>query len=527
MSHNTDIVFVVPALKPRVKEESMGTLILAKKAQLAGFNVAIARYWNAKYSPLNDYYEFRKEFIAYIMGLKPYVVSFYCRCEEYHICIDLSYQLKSIDPNLIISFGGPQAELVAKETIDSYSFINYVCCSEGENTIVPFLTFVLRSNSGLNIKDIPGLTYKNEYGVVTQNPFPEFLKDNYSRQFYYHDLIPPVVMKNSSCMPIDVGRGCPFSCTYCSTKTFWKRKYRLRNLDDIISEIEYVVREYSIHSFDFMHDLFTVNRKRIIDFCQKIADKHLRISWGCDSRIDTVDTEIIDRMVSSGLTSIFFGIETGSPIMQNKINKRLNLEKCDEIVKYCIAKGLKVTTSFIYGFPEETEYDIDLTLKMAIRFQNYGCNVLTNMCHIMNGTELYEKYGDTLFLSQDTSYNSSIIAFKELLPLISGHKQMFANFCDYPNHLRNEMAYFDIFRYTLNYVYSNNKILNDYLHNFDYASLSMYRLFFSVNQSYLENSLLASDGNVTNMRHNLKKLDTNVYSLLANNLVKTLKEKKI
>lgn len=145
----TDILFVVPAIRPRMKEESLGTLILAKKASLEGFNVRIARCWNVDDNPKTDYESFSANFVDYLLNQSPAIVSFYCRCEEYHICIDISRKIKAKSPSIYISFGGPQAELVAKDTLQRFNFVDFVCCSEGENTIIPFLNFLLRNDGSL------------------------------------------------------------------------------------------------------------------------------------------------------------------------------------------------------------------------------------------------------------------------------------------------------------------------------------------------------------------------------------------
>lgn len=274
MDNNTDMLFVVPAITKRVKEESIGTLILARKAQLAGYRVEIARYWNTDTNPKSDYSNFRDKFINFLISKHSKIISFYCRCEEYHICIDLSRRIKEINPGTIICFGGPQSELVAKETLKRFHYVDYVCCSEGENTIVPLMKFIIDKD---NKTEVNGLTYRDNFGEVVQNPFPEFLKDNYSRNYYYYDLIPEEVIQNCDSMPIDVGRGCPFACTYCSTKTFWKRKYRLRNIQDTVDEMEYVMNTYGINRFDFMHDLFTVNKNRIAEFCHEISQRRLKV----------------------------------------------------------------------------------------------------------------------------------------------------------------------------------------------------------------------------------------------------------
>lgn len=522
---NVDIVFVVPASKCRIKDESIGTLILAKKAIMAGFNVKIVRWWNSAYSPNCNYLEFRDDMVRIISSYNPQIVSFYCRCEEYHICIDLAKAIKDRYNQTIISFGGPQAELVACETIERFSFVDYVCCSEGENTIVPFLTYLLRNNGTISISTVDGLTYQNKDGIVVQNKFPNFLNDNYCRNYYYYDLIPQECFSDCESMPIDVGRGCPFSCTYCSTKTFWKRKFRLRNIKDTVDEMCYVAKVYGISTFDFMHDLFTVKKRRIIEFCSEVNRRGLNVSWGCDSRIDTIDFEMIDLMVSNGLYRIFFGIETGSERMQGLINKKLNLKKCDEIVRYCLGKGLEVTTSFIYGFPEETEEDLSQTMSMAVKFQNYGCTVLTNMCHIMNGTELFNIYKGHLTLNRKTAYNRCIPAFDQLYTLISANKDMFANFCDFHNPLREEMKFLDVFRYTLNYAKNNFKEKHLFLLGKQYASLNMYRIFCESNKDVFYKLIPPSDGNVSNIKHLLKH-DTpkEVYNLMIENLISSYKQ---
>lgn len=518
---NTDITFVVPAFKPKMKDESIGTLILAQKLLLNGYEVSIARYWDVDPSPYDDYGSFRSAFVAHIMGKRSKIVSFYCRCEEYHICIDLASFIKRLSPSTVIVFGGPQAELVAKETIRRFEFVDYVCCSEGENTITPLAHWIINENADLSYAHaIPGLTYRDIAGNVIQNQFPEFLPDNYVRPYFYYDLIPKSVWTSTKSVALDVGRGCPFSCTFCSTKTFWKRKYRLRDIRNILDEIDFLITKYSIKQFDFKHDLFTVNKKRIMQFCEGLKKLSTNIEWGCDSRIGVIDTEMIDIMVDAGLSNIFFGIESGSNEMQRIINKKLNLEEADKIVRYCLNKGIKVTTSFIYGFPEETAETVSETMKLSVRFQNYGANVLTNMCHITNGTELFEKYQDKLFFSENTSFNQCIIGLSQLRKLIMDNHHMFANFCDYPNPLRQELSFFDVFRYALNYAYKNMPSENSMLMAKDYASLSMYRIFCKANQTILGRIIPSADGNVTSTRKLLKH-DTSkeLYVQMIHNLI--------
>jgi len=524
MKDKYDVIFIVPAYKPRMKEESLGTLILTKKAMLAGFKAKILRYWEMDHSPREDYELFAKDIIRKVTSLDPTLVSFYCRCEEYHICIDLAKRIKAQCPQIKVAFGGPQAELVAKETLLRFKIIDYVCCSEGENTIIPFLNFVKNGCKEEEICFIEGLTYQTSDGDVKQNKFPALLNDNFARDFYYYDLVPEEVMKNSNIVQIDVGRGCPFSCTFCSTKTFWKQKFRLRQITNTLDEIEYVVKNYGIRRFDFQHDLFTANKKRVFEFCDQIKKRGLDIEWDCDSRIDTIDNDMINRMIECGLVQIFFGIETGSSRMQALINKRLNLNKCDDMVEYCLSKGLKVTTSFIYGFPEELEEDIDATLKMIVKYQNYGCLVLTNMCHIMNGTAMYERFRKELYISPEISFNANIPAFDNLFDTISNNIEIFANFCTFNGPYRDELKYVDAYRYTLNYARQNRVKANSLLQKYDYGSLAMYRMFCAANGELLKDKTLQSNGDTSGIIRLLKNnTSSKTYCQMINNLLSALR----
>ena len=102
MKENVDITFVVPAFKPKMKEESIGTLILAKNLLLNRYEISIARYWDVEPSPYEDYDSFRNAFVAHILSKHSKIVSFYCRCEEYHICIDLASRIKELSPSIKI-----------------------------------------------------------------------------------------------------------------------------------------------------------------------------------------------------------------------------------------------------------------------------------------------------------------------------------------------------------------------------------------------------------------------------------------
>lgn len=436
---STDIVFVTPSKKPDMRQESIGTLILAQKAYTYNFKVAIVRFWEASQT---NYNVFAEELCDRIFAHNPQIVSFYCRGNEYHILIDLAQRIKKIS-NITIVFGGPQAELVAEDTLNLFPCVDYICCGEGENTIVPLLHMILHNNKDDAKLTIPGLVYRNDNGTIRKNKLPDLLPDNYTHNDLYYNLVPENVIRNSRSVTIDVGRGCPFSCTFCSTKTFWKQKYRLRDLTDTIYEIEYVVNHYGNKLFSFSHDLFTVNKNRVLCFCDKLKESGISIKWTCSARIDCIDENLIEKMSAAGLVGIYYGIESGSERMQKKINKNLNIQRCKEIVKCSIHNKVTVTASFIYGFPGETFDDLNKTLELIHQLEIIGADVQLHHLSFEKGSKLYDDYNHKLSFSFREQHNE--FGVKELSDKISKYPELFSTFWNYSSTIRNEMKYLDIF----------------------------------------------------------------------------------
>lgn len=433
---SVDIVFVMPSMAPEMRQESIGTLILAKKAVNNHYKVAIVRFWEASNK---NYNMFADDICQRIFQHNPTIVSFYCRASEYHILLDIAQRIKNYSPQTTIVFGGPQAELAAEDTLNLFPCVDYICCGEGENTIVPLLKMILHKNVDITKQTIPGLVYRNSLLHVTKNILPDLLPDNYKRKYLYYDLIPENVIRSSKSVTIDVGRGCPFSCTFCSTKTFWKQKYRLRDIDDTIFEIEYVNKHNRNILFSFSHDLFTVNKKRVIEFCDKILALNKGIKWTCSARIDCIDKYLIEKMSSAGLVGIYYGIETGSERMQKKINKNLSIEQCIEMVRTTIKNNISVTASFIYGFPDENYDDLNKTLELIHILMQIGANVQLHCLTFEKGSKIFEEYKNDLTYS--TIEQQTVFGANELSDEIQQYPSIYSTFWNYKTQLRTEMKY--------------------------------------------------------------------------------------
>jgi len=159
-------------------------------------------------------------------------------------------------------------------------------------------------------------------------------------------------------VPLEVGRGCPFACTFCSTSQFFRRHFRLKTPARVIEQMKALRQAYGTARFHLVHDTFTAVRARVVEFCQALLKCGCEFDWTCSARPDCVDAELLALMAKAGCSGFFFGVETGSARMQRVIGKGLDLDHASAVIRCAGRHGMRATISLITGFPDETPDDL-------------------------------------------------------------------------------------------------------------------------------------------------------------------------
>ncbi len=340
-------------------------------------------------------------------------VGFGSMCNTMPRTLSLARSLKMKAPSLKIIFGGPEASARASSWIQTYPFIDAVVMGEVESVLADLIQ-VLETGTPQNK---PGLLFRNPASrvlpVITERPAVELapmVDLNSTEPTNYSTYVSGTPAKT---VPIEVGRGCPYGCTFCSTKDFFRRRFRLKSSTRIVSEVAALAQDGELKHFDFVHDMFTTNRKLVAEVCEALIASRLGITWGCSARTDRVDRELLSLMMRAGCRDIYFGLETGSPRMQKNVQKNLNLQDAVSKVHLAHSMGLRVTASLIIGFPNEDEQDLIDTLNLVLRLRSWRQpRLLAVQVHLLAplaGTELTTAYGENLLydghISADTSVN--------------------------------------------------------------------------------------------------------------------------
>ncbi|MFH1593030.1 MAG: radical SAM protein [Candidatus Woesearchaeota archaeon] len=303
--------------------------------------------------------------------------------------LEIAEYAKSLDKIVII--GGPQATL-DPEYFLHHNYVDYVLRGESEYN----LPRLLKSIRNKTKEQIGGLAYRNGNNDIHSNPtslvsnldeLPLPARDLLPIQNYY-----PF---NKGIITMITSRGCPYQCIYCA-KEIAGLKYRIRNPKLVVDEIEEIVTKYKPHHIRFNEDIFLLDKKRVIEICNEIVRRNLKLNWSCDGRADCIDEEIIISIKRAGCTSVSMGAETGSQRILDYLNKKITVEQTKRATKIIKKHNLKVHHYIIIGTPIETLEDIEKT-KQLIK-ETRPTSISVTLFSPFAGTKSWELLKDDLVL---------------------------------------------------------------------------------------------------------------------------------
>jgi radical SAM superfamily enzyme YgiQ (UPF0313 family) len=371
----------------------------------------------------------------------PDVVAFSAQCTTYPPTVAIARRVRDLLPAVRIVIGGHNASFVDTATLERCPSVDAVIRGEGEST---FNELVNTWAEGRDAAPVAGVTWRGASGIV-RNPERELVADLDLLPLPDYGLLPPLAAYREACgLPrsiaiLEVGRGCPHRCVYCSESSFWRRRTRTFSIDRLVQEMRGLRDGHGAECFLLAYDQFTADRHFVESFCTRLLDEGLQSTpWYCISRLDTVDDALLGLMRQAGCESMCYGIDSGSPRTLAFIRKHIDPSILLQRVQATTAQGMVPTLSFIIGFPEESREDIEATLELALRSAATGnINPLLQMPTVLPGTELHQRYAGRLVREVDTYFALGIEfagnrRLAEDEALIDADPQLYSSFYNLP-----------------------------------------------------------------------------------------------
>jgi anaerobic magnesium-protoporphyrin IX monomethyl ester cyclase len=314
-------------------------------------------------------------------------------------------------------FGGAEATYNPEGLIQNAG-VDFLCRGEGERALPELLG---RVEEGKTVRGIGGIWGK-EYGRVVKNKLGRLIENLDGlplpdREIYYKYPL----LRNLRTKKFLAGRGCPYSCTYCSNHAYLKlfeglgNYIRFRSPKSVVEEIIQVREKYGMKTVYFADETFTLNHQWLGDFLP-LYKKKVGLPFSCLARANELDELTVRRLKQSGCFYVAFGLETGSDRIRNEVLKR-NMSR-EQLLK---AAGLlrkyriPFLTHQMYVLPTETIDEAWETVKLNIKmgtdtvwdtvFQPFSNTEIFNYCRehqlLPKRLEVDSMFGQSHIKNQD------------------------------------------------------------------------------------------------------------------------------
>ena len=352
-----------------------------------------------------------------IKEYKPDVVGVTCMSMEYEKDFRIITSLaKEVNPEILVFRGGIFPTLLP-EIVMRDKNTDYLIIGEAECRLLKLLEYLENKKS---LKDIDGVAYRENGKVVIQNmtgfvqnldevPFPYY--DNIDFFSYankatkYSAYVYPKKFPYAFSM---TSRGCPFNCTFCSSKSINGPTIRYRSPESVLKEVDWLVKKYGVKEIIFLDDNFFLDRERLIKILNGLIERNYDLSWKTTNiAVYALDDEILELMWKSGCYQIFLAVESGTKEGLSLINKPFPekiLKNSKHIVDKAKSLGFDVGAMYVIGSPGETWEQIRQTIKFAEYLDTDYASF--NIATPLPKTKLYKTAKEQNLLPPDFDFNA-------------------------------------------------------------------------------------------------------------------------
>lgn len=297
------------------------------------------------------------------------------------LAVETTRLLRERRPERRVVLGGPGPTTVARALVADFPWIDLIVRGEGEHTIVELMQALAARAS---LRELPGLSGRDEQGpfhapdralVIDQDtlPSPRWDDIELSRYALYTTV---------------TARGCPYTCRFCEIPSYESRRVRKRSVESVVAELSHAWHQRGVREVGFQDDIFLLSRPRVEAILDGLERQGVRLRWGGFARAGRVDPDWIARLSERGMSSVAFGIESGSDPLLERISKGLSLRKAFTGIDRAVPH-MHTRCFFLWGFAEESLADFFGTVQAFFHAQIIGAHPEIGHVVPLGGSPLY------------------------------------------------------------------------------------------------------------------------------------------
>lgn len=289
---------------------------------------------------------------------------------QIHFGLKAARAVRDAGLDLPIIWGGYHPSILPEQTSRN-SYVDVVVRGQGELTL---LDLAGRLSQGEDYLDVDGLTYTRDGETISTADRKVEDINIFPRLPYEHLEHPEQYLNNmhvgSRSINYVSSQGCPARCQFCAEPLVYNRRWKAYTPDRVLADLEFLESFLRVNGIMYFDSTYFVNERRAREISQKMIDREMKFGWAANARAPQLSKfadDTFDLLKASGLWAFLVGAESGSDAQLDLMRKDISPDDIVEAARIATRHGVKISYSFIVGFPGETEAEIEETWQVMER----------------------------------------------------------------------------------------------------------------------------------------------------------------
>lgn len=328
--------------------------------------------------------------------------------------------VKKINKDTLVVVGGNHSTVQPEDFFCKTEAVDIACLGEGEYTMLEIAAARKEQRDWRNILST-AVKRDNRVKINQQRPYIQNLDTLPLPSYHLLDLERYFSLNKKGfsgrpawrypgserAVSFITSRGCPFNCVFCSIHLHMGKQWRQHSPEYVLKHLEFLRKEHDVKHIHFEDDNLTLDIERFKEILGGLLQSRMDITWDTPNgiRADMLTKELVEGSKKSGCTYIILGVESGEQrVLNDIIDKRLDLAKVIKVAQWCKETGLDAMAFYVIGFPAEKFEEMKNTVDFALRLmKDYDVTPNIFIAAPLLGTRLYETCKEKGYLRQEPS----------------------------------------------------------------------------------------------------------------------------
>lgn len=286
---------------------------------------------------------------------------------QIHFGLEAARAVRQTGLKLPIVWGGYHPSILPEQTSKN-EYVDAVVRGQGELTL---LELAGRLSQGEDFTDVHGITFTRDGETVSTTMRPVADINDFPR-LPYDRLENPEQYLNSMHVGTRVinyvsSQGCPARCQFCAEPLVYNRRWKAYTPERVLDDLEFLKSFLGVNGIMYFDSTYFVHERRAREISQGMIDRGIEMGWAANARapqLGKFSDQTFDVLKESGLWAFLVGAESGSQAQLEAMQKDIEPEDILEAARAASRHGIKISYSFIVGFPGETPAEIEDTWRV-------------------------------------------------------------------------------------------------------------------------------------------------------------------